>query len=56
MIFTSKLVKVYVRGELVATHRRDRIFGYTSVGVHLASNTLAFTKWSASYYKDGVKR
>ena len=51
----ATLVKVYVRGELVATHRRDRSFGYTSVEEHLASNTLAFTKRSASYYKDRAK-
>ena len=55
IIFTSTLVKVYVRGELIATHRRDRSFGYTSVEEHLASNTLAFTKRSASYYKDRAK-
>ena len=55
MIFTSTLVKVYVKGELVATHRRDRSFGYTSMDEHLASNTLAFTKRSASYYKDRAR-
>ncbi len=55
MIFTSTLVKVYVKGELVATHRCDRSFGYTSVEEHLASNTLAFTKRSASYYKDRAR-
>ena len=31
IIFTSSLVKIYVRGECVATHRRDRSYGYTSV-------------------------
>ena len=56
IIFTSTIVKVYVRGELVATHRRDRSFGYTSNDEHLASNTLAFTKRSASYYKDRARR
>lgn len=55
VIFTSSLVKVYVRGELVATHLRDRNFGYTSQDNHLASNTLAFTKRSASYYKDRAR-
>ena len=55
IIFTSTLVKVYVKGELAATHRRDRSFGYTSLDEHLASNTLAFTKRSASYYKDKAK-
>lgn len=55
IIFTTTLVKVYVKGQLVATHRRDRSFGYTSVDSHLASNTLAFTKRSASYYKERAK-
>ncbi len=52
VIFTATIVKVYVKGSLVATHKRDRNFGYTSVDAHLASNTKAFTKRSASYYKD----
>ena len=52
VIFTTTLVKVYTGGELVATHKRDRSFGYTSKDEHLASNTLAFTKRSASYYKE----
>lgn len=55
IIFTATLVKVYIRGELAATHRRNRSFGYTSSDTHLASNTLAFTKRSASYYMDRAK-
>ena len=55
IIFTSSLVKIYVRGNLVATHRRDRSYGYTSQEEHLASNTLAFTRRSASYYKTRAK-
>ena len=55
IIFTSSLVKIYVRGECVATHRRDRSYGYTSQDEHLASNTLAFTRRSASYYKTRAK-
>lgn len=55
IIFTTSIVKIYVKGELVATHRRERSFGYTSVDTHLASNTLAFTNRSAAYYKDRAK-
>ena len=55
IIFTSSLVKIYVRGECVATHRRDRSYGYTSQDEHLASNTLAFTRRSSSYYKTRAK-
>lgn len=55
LIFTTTLVRIYVKGELVATHNRERSFGYTSIDSHLASNTLAFTKRSATYYKDRAK-
>lgn len=55
IIFTTTIVKVYVKGKQVATHKRERSFGYTSTDSHLASNTLAFTKRSASYYKDRAK-
>ncbi|HNX66786.1 MAG TPA: IS21 family transposase [Bacteroidales bacterium] len=51
IIFTTSLVKIYVKGEQVAVHSRERNFGYTSNDDHLASNTIAFTKRSADYYK-----
>ncbi|MBQ1936990.1 MAG: IS21 family transposase, partial [Bacteroidales bacterium] len=55
IIFTSTLVKVFVKGNQVAVHKRVRGYGYTSLDEHLASNTLAFTKRSASYYVDRAK-
>lgn len=51
IIFTASLVKIFVKGEQVAVHPRVRSFGYSSFDEHLASNTLAFTKRSATYYK-----
>lgn len=52
IIFTSSIVKIFVKGSQVAVHTRDRNFGYTSKEEHLASNSLAFTKRSAKYYID----
>jgi transposase len=51
IIFTASLVKIFVKGEQVAVHPRVRSFGYSSLDEHLASNTLAFTKRSATYYR-----
>lgn len=55
IIFTATLVKVFVKGNQVAVHKRVRGYGYTSLDEHLASNTLAFTKRSANYYIDRAK-
>ena len=41
VIFTCSLVKIYVKGEQVAVHPRERTFGYSSREEHLASTTLA---------------
>jgi transposase len=51
IIFTTSLVKIFVKGEQVAVHFRVRNFGYTSKEEHLASSTLAITRRSADYYK-----
>lgn len=49
--YTRTLVKVYVDGELVATHRRDRTPGkYTIVEDHLASRSREYRGLSAAKY------
>lgn len=55
VIYTRSIVKVYIDGELVATHKRDRNPGtYTLVNEHLASNSVAYRdRSSESYIRKG---
>ena len=49
--YTRTLVKIYVGGALVATHRRDRTQGgYTVEESHLASNTREYRGICAHTY------
>jgi hypothetical protein len=51
VIYTRTLVKVYCKGEAVATHSRDYKPGvYTVVEEHLASHAKAFRDRSPDYY------
>ena len=50
VIFTRSWVKIYVDNQLVATHKREREYGYTHVPEHLASKSRAITERSAAYY------
>ena len=55
--YTRTLVKVYVDGELVATHRRDRTAGrYTIVEEHLASHSREYRALSPAKYVERADR
>ena len=56
IIFTATLVNVYVKGKQVAVHKRIRRHGYSSLDEHLASNSLAITQRSVSYYIEKAKK
>lgn len=51
VIYTRKLVKIYLKGECIAKHTRDyKQGGYTLQKSHMASNTLAYRERSPQYY------
>lgn len=50
VIYTRTLVKVYLKGERIATHPRIESFGYSMKEEHLASHSNAYTKRSMAYY------
>lgn len=50
VIYTRSLVKIYLKGERIATHPRVQGFGYTMQNEHLASNSRAYTRRSARWY------
>ena len=50
VIYTRTLVKVYVKGELVATHPRSYKFGYTTQKEHLCSAHNHYLERSPEYY------
>jgi len=51
VIYTRTLVKIFIEGELAATHERLVGFGRTYLKEHLASNSTAILERSASYYE-----
>lgn len=51
VIYTRTLVKIFIEGELVATHERIVGFGRTYQKGHLASNSRAILERSAQYYE-----
>lgn len=51
VIYTRTLVKVYLKGDRIATHPRVEGFGYSMKDEHLASHSKAYTKRSMAYYK-----
>lgn len=50
VIYTRTLVKVYFKGERIATHARVEGFGYTLLEEHTASHSNAYNKRSVAYY------
>lgn len=56
VIYTRTLVKVFVDGELVATHERYIGFGRTYLQEHLASNSRAILERSVGYYEAKAER
>jgi hypothetical protein len=50
VIYTRSLVKIYLRGESIATHSRIKKHEYTMLDEHLASNSKAYTRMSARWY------
>ena len=52
VIYTRSLVKIFIDGELVATHQRCHGNGHTYKREHLASNSDAFLSRSPQYYTD----
>ncbi|WP_454060739.1 IS21 family transposase [Elizabethkingia ursingii] len=51
IIYTRTLVKIFFKGECIATHKRDYKAGsYTLVKEHLASHSKAYRERSPSYY------
>lgn len=51
VIYTRTLVKIFIEGELVATHERIVGFGRTYLKEHLASNSKAILQRSAANYQ-----
>jgi transposase len=56
VIYTRTLVKIFIDGELVATHERVTGFGRTWLKEHLASASRAILERSAEYYEDRAAR
>jgi hypothetical protein len=52
VIYTRSLVKIFIDGELVATHQRCHGNGHTFKKEHLASNSDAFLSRSPQYYQE----
>ena len=50
VIYTRILVRIYVRGECVATHQRDIRVGYTTVKEHMGSNHNFYNNRSPEFY------
>ena len=50
VIYTRSLVKIYLKGERIATHVRVQGFGYSMMDEHMASNSKAYTRRSAAWY------
>jgi transposase len=48
--YTRTMLKTYLNGEMLSSHLRTYGWGYTTVGDHLASNSLAYLNRSAEKY------
>ena len=56
LIYTRSLVSIFVKGEKVATHARDRSTnGYSTVKEHLCSHHQHYRDRSPQYYQDRAK-
>jgi hypothetical protein len=56
VIYTRTPVKIFIDGELVATHERVTGFGHTWLKEHMASASRAILERSAEYYEDRAAR
>ena len=50
VVYTRTLVKIYVKGELAATHVRNYKYGYTTLREHLCSTHQHYLDRSPEYY------
>jgi transposase len=50
VIYTRSLVRIFVRGECVATHQRDIRAGYTTLKEHMGSNHNFYNSRSPEFY------
>jgi len=56
IVYTRSLVKVYLNGDIIATHQRIYRYGYTTVAGHMASNNNAYTERSPKIYIERAAR
>ncbi|MDR0206257.1 MAG: IS21 family transposase [Bacteroidales bacterium] len=56
VIYTRTLVKIFCKGESIATHERSLGFGYTTVTDHLCSAHQYYSRRSPDYYIEMAKR
>lgn len=57
IIYTTRIVQIFFRQELIATHYRDRTpFGYTSVKEHLPSHHQHWLDRSPQWYRNRAHR
>jgi transposase len=57
VIYTPTLVKIYIKGQLVAVHQRDKLPGqYTTVKEHLCSHHQHYLDRSPDYYRQKAKQ
>lgn len=57
VIYTPTLVKIYIKGQLVAVHQRNKQPGqYTTVKEHLCSHHRHYLDRSPSYYRTKAKQ
>lgn len=50
VIYTRTLVKIYLKGERIATHPRMEGFGYSMLDEHTAPHSTDYNKRSVAYY------
>jgi hypothetical protein len=55
IVYTRTLVKIYVKGELAATHVRNYKYGYTTLREHLCSTHQHYLDRSPEYYINKAK-
>lgn len=57
VIYTRSIVKIYIKGQLVAVHQRDKLPGqYTTVKEHLCSHHRHYLDRSPDYYRKKAKQ
>ncbi len=56
IIYTRTLVKIFCKGEQIATHRRVIGFGYTTIDAHLCSAHRHYNKRNPGYYIETARK